>query len=100
VNALDEIPQSYSHKGNPELDQPKYTTKKWDHGFMDLEMVRVISKVCAFCEEKKHVIMDCPFVPFHIKVSKYCLTCGITKCGKIINGSNTSTRTKNSCISK
>jgi hypothetical protein len=36
---------------------------------MDLEMVRLISKVCAFCEEKRHAIMDCPFVPFHIKAS-------------------------------
>ncbi len=29
-------------------------------------MIRIISKVCAFCEEG-HAIMDCPFVPFHIK---------------------------------
>jgi hypothetical protein len=28
----------------------------------------LFSKVCAFCEEKGHVIMECPFVPFHIKV--------------------------------
>ncbi len=69
VNVLDEIPQSYSHQGNPELDQLRYTTEKWDHESMDLEMVRLISKVCAFCEEKRHAIMDCPFVPFHIKAS-------------------------------
>jgi hypothetical protein len=30
-------------------------------------MIMLLSKVCAFCEEKGHVIMDCPFVPFHIK---------------------------------
>ncbi len=34
---------------------------------MHSEMVRLLSKVCAFCEEKGHVIMDCPFIPFHIK---------------------------------
>jgi hypothetical protein len=30
-------------------------------------MIRLISKVCAFCEEEGHAIMDYPFVPFHIK---------------------------------
>jgi len=35
---------------------------------MDLEMVKLLSKVCAFCEEEKHAIMNCPFVPFHIRV--------------------------------
>ncbi len=35
---------------------------------MDLEMVKLLSKVYAFCEEEKHAIMNCPFVPFHIKV--------------------------------
>jgi hypothetical protein len=34
---------------------------------VDLEVAKLLSKVCAFCEEG-HVIMDCPFVPFHIKV--------------------------------
>jgi hypothetical protein len=34
---------------------------------MDSEMVRLFSRVCAFCEEEGHAIMDCPFVPFHIK---------------------------------
>jgi hypothetical protein len=29
-------------------------------------MIKLLSKVCAFCEEG-HAIMDCPFVPFHIK---------------------------------
>jgi hypothetical protein len=27
VNVLDEVPQSYSHQGNPKLDQIRYTTK-------------------------------------------------------------------------
>jgi hypothetical protein len=31
-------------------------------------MVKLFLRVCAFCEEKKHVVMDCPFLPFHIKV--------------------------------
>jgi hypothetical protein len=30
-------------------------------------MAKLFSKVYAFCEEG-HVIMDCPFVHFHIKV--------------------------------
>ncbi len=34
---------------------------------MDSKMVRLLSKVCAFYEEEGHVIMDCPFVPFHIR---------------------------------
>jgi hypothetical protein len=65
---LDEIPQSYSHQWNQKLDQTKYTTKTWDHEYVDLKMVILLSKVCAFCEEKGHAIMDCPFVPFHIKI--------------------------------
>jgi hypothetical protein len=36
---------------------------------MDLEVVRLFSKVYAFYEEKGHSIMDCPFVCFHIKAS-------------------------------
>jgi hypothetical protein len=40
----------------------------WDHEFVDLEMVKLLSKVCAFCEEG-HAIMDCPFVPFQIIIS-------------------------------
>ncbi len=68
VNVLDEVPQSYSHQGNPELDQIRYMVETWDHEFMDLEMIRLLSRVCAFCEEEGHVIVDCPFVPFHIRV--------------------------------
>ncbi len=51
------------------MDQPRYIAKTWDHEFVDLEMIRLLSRVCAFCEEEGHVIMDCPFVPFHIKAS-------------------------------
>jgi hypothetical protein len=69
VNALDEILQSYSHQGNPKLYQTRYTTKTWDHEYVDSEMVKLFSTVCAFHEEEGHVIMDCPFVPFHITVS-------------------------------
>ncbi len=34
---------------------------------MHSEVVRLLSKVCAFCEEG-HAIMDRPSVPFHIRV--------------------------------
>jgi hypothetical protein len=40
----------------------------WICGFGD---DYVTFKVCALCEEKGHVIMDCPFVPFHIRA---CIT--------------------------
>jgi hypothetical protein len=30
-------------------------------------MIKLLSTVCAFCEEERHAIMDCPFVPFHIR---------------------------------
>jgi hypothetical protein len=36
---------------------------------VDLEVVILLSRVCALCDEKGHVIMDCPFLPFHIRVS-------------------------------
>jgi hypothetical protein len=29
----------------------------------------LLSRVCVFCEEEGHAIMDRPFVPFHIKIS-------------------------------
>jgi hypothetical protein len=35
---------------------------------MDLKVARLLSRVCAFYEEEGPIIMDCPFVPFHIKV--------------------------------
>jgi hypothetical protein len=30
-------------------------------------MIKLLSKVCAFCEEEGHAIMDCAFVPFQIR---------------------------------
>jgi hypothetical protein len=67
MNALDEISQSYSHQGNLKLDQTKHTAETWDHESVDSEMIRLFSKVCAFYEKEGHLIMDCPFVPFHIR---------------------------------
>jgi hypothetical protein len=32
-------------------------------------MIMLLSKVCALREEERQVIMDCPFVPFQIRVS-------------------------------
>ncbi len=69
MNVLDEVPQSYSHQGNPKLDQTRYTIKTQDHEFLDLEMVRLLSRVYALCEEEGHAIMDYPFVPFHIRAN-------------------------------
>jgi hypothetical protein len=34
---------------------------------MDLEVVKIFSTVCAFYEEERHAIMDCPFVHFQIR---------------------------------
>jgi hypothetical protein len=36
---------------------------------MDLEVIILFPKVYAFYEEEGHVVMDYPFVPFHIKTS-------------------------------
>ncbi len=69
MNVLDEVPPSYSHQGNLELNQTRYTAKTWDYESVNLEVTKLFSWVCAFCEEEGHVIMDCPFVPFHIKAS-------------------------------
>ncbi len=65
---LDEVPHSYSHQGNPKLDQTRYTVEKHDHESMDLEVAILLSKVCAFYD-KGHVLMDCPFCAFHIKAN-------------------------------
>ncbi len=51
------------------MDQPKHTTETQDHEFVDSEMIKLLSKVYAFCEEEGHAIMDCPFVPFHIRTN-------------------------------
>ncbi len=67
MDVLDEVPHSYSHQGNPELDQTRYIVKIRDHEFVDSEVVKLLSRVCAFCEEG-HTIMDCPFVPVHIRI--------------------------------
>jgi hypothetical protein len=34
---------------------------------VDLKVTNLSSKICALCEDEGHVIMDCPFAPFHIK---------------------------------
>ncbi len=60
---------SHIHQGNPKLDPTRYTTETHDHESMHSEMIRLLSKVYAFCEGKGHVIMDCPFVFFHIRIS-------------------------------
>jgi hypothetical protein len=69
VNVLDEVPHSYSHQKNPKLDQTRYITQTQDHEFMDSEVAKLLSKVCAFQYKEGHAIMDYPFVPFHIKTS-------------------------------
>ncbi len=50
------------------MDQIRYTTETWDHERKDSKMVRLFLKVFAFCEEG-HAIMDCPYVPFHIRAN-------------------------------
>ncbi len=34
---------------------------------MDSKVAKLFSKIYALCEEIGHVVMDCPFVPFHIR---------------------------------
>ncbi len=68
MNVLNEIPQSYSHQGYPKLDQTRHTAETQDHQYVDSEKVKLLSRICAFYEEG-YVIMDCPFVFFHIKTS-------------------------------
>jgi hypothetical protein len=36
---------------------------------MDLELIKLLSRVYAFCEKERHAIMDYPFVSFHIKAN-------------------------------
>jgi hypothetical protein len=67
VNVLDEVPHSYSHQGNLELDQTRYTIDTHDHEYVDSKMVKLLPRVCALFEEEGHAIMEYPFVPFHIK---------------------------------
>ncbi len=50
------------------MDQTRYITKTHDHESMDSKMAILLSRVCAFCEEEGHEIMNCPFVHFHIRI--------------------------------
>ncbi len=52
VNVLDEVPQSYSHQRNLELDQTRYITKIRDHEYVDLEVAKLLSRVYALCVQK------------------------------------------------
>jgi hypothetical protein len=50
------------------LDKIRYIVGTKDHEFMDSKVAILLSRVYALCEEAEgHVIMDCPFVPFHIR---------------------------------
>ncbi len=51
VNALDEVPQSYLHQRNLKLDQTRYIVKTRDHEYEDLNMIKLLSRVCTFYEE-------------------------------------------------
>ncbi len=51
------------------MDQTRYIIETWDHESVDLEMIKLLLRVYAFCEEEGHAIMDCPFVFFHIRIS-------------------------------
>jgi hypothetical protein len=51
------------------LDQTRYIIETLDHEFVDSKTIKLHLRVYAFYEEKRHVIMDCPFVPFHIRTS-------------------------------
>jgi hypothetical protein len=48
------------------LDQTRYIAETWDHESMDWEMIKIFSRASVLCE-KGYAIMDCPFVPFHIR---------------------------------
>jgi len=52
---LNEVPQSYSHQGNPKLDQTRYITKIHYQEYVDLEVIRLLSRIYGFCEG--HVII-------------------------------------------
>jgi hypothetical protein len=38
---------------------------------VDLEVAKLLSKVCALYEKIGHAIMDCPYVPFHIRTGNF-----------------------------
>jgi hypothetical protein len=50
------------------LDQTRHTVETRNHESVDSKTIRLLSKVFTLCEEERHAIMDCPFVPFHIKI--------------------------------
>ncbi len=50
------------------MDQTRHKTETWDREYVDSKMIKLLFRVCALCEDEQHVIMDCPFVPFDIKV--------------------------------
>ncbi len=50
------------------MDQRRYIVETWDHESVDSKMIKLFSLVCAFFAKEGHAIMDCPFVPFHIRV--------------------------------
>jgi hypothetical protein len=45
-----------------------YTTETQNHEYVNSEVAIILSRVYALCEEG-HTIMDCPFLPFHVKIS-------------------------------
>ncbi len=50
------------------MEQTRHTAETRNHESVDSETIKLLSKVFALCEEERHAIMDCLFVPFHIKV--------------------------------
>jgi hypothetical protein len=46
------------------LDQIRYIIEIRDHEYVDSKKAILFSRICALYEEKGHVIMDFPFVPF------------------------------------
>ncbi len=52
VNVLDEVPHSYSHQGNLELDQTRYTIETRDHEYVDLEVVDYFQEFVHFVSKK------------------------------------------------
>ncbi len=78
------------------MDQTRHIAKTLDHEFVGSKVAILFLRVFAICEEEGHVIMDYPFVPFHIKVG-IVKHVEVTKCGENINGSITRLGTRNSC---
>ncbi len=52
MNVLDEVPHSYSHQGNLELDQTRYTIETRDHEYVDLEVVDYFQEFVHFVSKK------------------------------------------------